>query len=83
MPLRPRDWHPLRTEDRYADPTPGSPADIRTGRRTMTDTAIEIRTQITRLRALSDGPGLKGEYADALQDGADRLRDKLGKVADR
>lgn len=83
MPHRPRDWHPLRTEDRYADPTPGSPADIRTGRRTMTDTAIEIRTQITRLRALSDGTGLKGDYADALQDGADRLRDKLGKVADR
>lgn len=49
----------------------------------MTDTAIEIRTQITRLRALSDGTGLKGDYADALQDGADRLRDKLGKVADR
>ncbi|MEU3463735.1 hypothetical protein ABZ721_27775 [Streptomyces sp. NPDC006733] len=83
MPRRPRDWHPLRTEDRYADPTPGSPADIRTGRRTLTDTAIEIRTQIARLRALSDGTGLKGEYAEALQDGAERLRDKLGKVADR
>ncbi|MDF9815324.1 hypothetical protein [Streptomyces sp. SPB162] len=83
MPRRPRDWHPLRTEDRYADPTPGSPDDIRTGRRTMTDTAVEIRTQIARLRALSDGTGLKGDYADALQDGADRLREKLGTVADR
>ncbi|MCZ4122058.1 hypothetical protein [Streptomyces sp. H39-S7] len=83
MPRRPHDWHPLRTEDRHADPTPGSPADIRTGRRTLSDTAIEIRTQIARLRALSDGTGLKGDYADALQDGADRLRDKLGKVADR
>lgn len=25
MPHRPRDWHPLRTEDRYADPTPAPP----------------------------------------------------------
>ncbi|MDJ0342753.1 hypothetical protein QMK19_23435 [Streptomyces sp. H10-C2] len=80
---RPRDWHPLSTEDRHTDPTPGSPADIRTGRRSMTDTAVEIRAQINRLRALSDGTGLKGDYADALQDGADRLRDKLTKVAER
>lgn len=80
---RPHDWHPLTTDDRYRDPTPGNPHDIRTGRRHMADTAIEIRTQITRLRAIAAGDGLAGQYADTLTDSADRLRGKLEKIADR
>lgn len=80
---RPHDWHPLTTDDRYRDPTPGNPHDIRTGRRHMADTAIEIRTQITRLRAIAAGDGLTGQYADTLTDSADRLRGKLEKIADR
>ncbi|MGP3922650.1 hypothetical protein [Streptomyces sp. 8N616] len=80
---RPKDWHPLATGDRYSDPTPGDVEDVRSGQKTMHNTASEIREQIKRLKTIGEGEGLKGKYVDELKDGADKLKAKLEKTAGR
>lgn len=80
---RPKDWYPLEVEDRYSDPTPGDLEQVTSGQKSMKATATEIKDQIDRLRIIGEGEGLKGEYAQELQDGADKLRGKLEKTKGR
>lgn len=66
---RPVDWSPLRG----TDPVPGDPDAVSEQSRHASDTAVELRQQIGRLRRIGREGSLEGEYADRLRRAADEL----------
>ncbi|WP_328913977.1 MULTISPECIES: hypothetical protein [unclassified Streptomyces] len=76
---RPRDWHPLAA----TDPVPGDPDAILAEVDRMKHLAAVLRSEARDLRAIGEGQGLKGRYADALGEGARGLETRLRETAER
>lgn len=76
---RPHDWHPLTA----GDPVPGDPAAILEEVAHIRQIAAMLRTEARDLRAIAEGHGLKGRYAEALRDGARELELRLRETAER
>ena len=75
---RPRDWSPLAG----SDPVPGEPETISDEARRLRDMATEMRSQISRLRAIGHDDN-EGLYADKLRVAATDLAGKLEKIVGR
>ena len=74
----PRNWSPLAG----SDPLPGQPETITDEARRLRDMATEMRSQISRLRAIGHDDD-KGLYADKLRTAASDLAGKLEKTVGR
>lgn len=66
---RPVNWAPLAE----SDPIPGEPEAISGEARRLRDMAVEMRSQISRLRSIGDDDN-QGLYADTLRTAASDLR---------
>lgn len=75
---RPRGWSPLAG----SDPVPGEPETISDEARRLRDMATEMRSQISRLRAIGHDDN-EGLYADKLRVAATDLAGKLEKTVGR
>lgn len=75
---RPVNWAPLAG----SDPIPGEPEAISGEARRLRDMAVEMRSQISRLRSIGDDDN-QGLYADKLRISASDLAGKLEKTVGR
>lgn len=76
--VRPRDWSPLEG----SDPVFGEPERITDEARRLRDMATEMRSQISRLRAIGHDDN-KGRFADKLRTAAADLAGQLEKTVGR
>ncbi len=75
---RPVNWAPLAE----SDPVPGEPEAISGEAQRLRDMAVEMRSQISRLRSIGDDDN-QGLYADKLRTAASDLAGKLQKTVGR